>query len=155
MYYKEVIEKSKSSGSILFGRYGKIGWAYWQNGNKEDAEYWFNEQVKLSQTAIDKGRYYASSYDYNAGGQNAYYDLAGVYAFRGEKEKALEMLKVFDSCRVISFYMVESIKRNPMFISIRDDLEFKRIVKSWEEKYQAEHERVRKFLEEHKEYKNL
>ena len=45
--------------------------------------------------------------------------------------------------------MVEDIKKyNPLFNSIRNDPEFQKIVRSWVAKYQAEHERVRKWLEE-------
>ena len=40
------------------------------------------------------------------------------------------------------------IKNDPLFDSIRDEPEFQQIVKDVEEKYQAEHERVRQWLEE-------
>ena len=40
------------------------------------------------------------------------------------------------------------IKKDPLFNSIRDEPEFQQIVKDIEAKYQAEHERVRQWLEE-------
>jgi len=45
-------------------------------------------------------------------------------------------------------WMVISFKNNPLFDSIRDEPEFQQIVRDVEAKYQAEHERVRKWLEE-------
>jgi hypothetical protein len=44
--------------------------------------------------------------------------------------------------------MIANIKNDPLFNSIRDEPEFQQIVKDIEAKYQAEHERVRKWLEE-------
>jgi phage/plasmid-associated DNA primase len=40
------------------------------------------------------------------------------------------------------------IKNDPLFDTIRDGPEFQKIVRDMEAKYQAEHERVRKWLEE-------
>ena len=40
------------------------------------------------------------------------------------------------------------IKTDPLFNSIRNEPEFQQIAKDIEAKYQAEHERVRKWLEE-------
>ena len=40
------------------------------------------------------------------------------------------------------------IKRDPLFDSIRHEQEFQQIVQDAEAKYQAEHERVRQWLEE-------
>ncbi|HUX94149.1 MAG TPA: hypothetical protein VMV47_00340 [Bacteroidales bacterium] len=40
------------------------------------------------------------------------------------------------------------IEDDPLFDSIRDDPEFQQIVKEVESKYQAEHERARRWLEE-------
>ena len=40
------------------------------------------------------------------------------------------------------------IKNDPLFNSIRNEPEFQQIVRDVEAKYQAEHERVRKWLEE-------
>jgi molybdopterin converting factor small subunit len=42
------------------------------------------------------------------------------------------------------------IKNDPLFNSIRSEPEFQQIVRDVEVKYQAEHERVRKWLEDNK-----
>jgi hypothetical protein len=44
--------------------------------------------------------------------------------------------------------MVSLIKTDPLFDSIRNEPEFQQIVRDVETRYQAEHERVKKWLEE-------
>ena len=77
-----------------------------------------------------------------------YYYLAETYAVRGEKDKAYENLKIFNKLQIIVSARVVRIKDTPLFDNIRDEPEFQQIVKEVEAKYQAEHERVRKWLEE-------
>jgi hypothetical protein len=45
-------------------------------------------------------------------------------------------------------WLVTQIKNDPFFESIRDEPEFQQIVRDVEAKHQAEHERVRQWLEE-------
>ena len=145
-YFIKYIELLKSLGQILQGYQSMIGYAYLQNGFKKEAEYWFNEQKRLSQESIKLGRGYSTSSSFSS---NAYYDLAGVYAFMGEKEKAYEILRIITRYPIIPLSMVDDIKKyNPLYNSIRNEPEFQKIVKDMEAKYQAEHERVRKWLEE-------
>jgi len=119
----------------------RIGYAYWRNGFKDSADYYFNKQVEYCNVAIRLGRPYGQNF--------AYYDLAGVYAFMGNKIKAYENLKSFNQCPFGQvLWIVKYIKIDPLFNSIRDEPEFQQIVREIDAKYQAEHERVRKWLEE-------
>jgi len=77
-----------------------------------------------------------------------YYDLASIYAFRGEKDKAFENLRIFNQRQKILFGMVTAFQNDPLFESIGDEPEFQQILSDVEAKYQAEHERVRQWLEE-------
>ena len=52
----------------------RIGYVYWQNGYKKEAEYYFNEQIKYCNKTIELKRL-QGHYLYT------YYDLAGIYAF--------------------------------------------------------------------------
>jgi len=93
--------------------------------------------------SIDLNRPYARRRLY------AYYDLAAVYAFRGEKDKAYENLRIFNRNKRMPLWVVDAIKiSDPLFDSIREEPEFQQIVRDIEAKYQAEHERVRQWLEE-------
>ena len=76
------------------------------------------------------------------------YDLAAVYAFMGDREKAYENLRLWAKMPSCQLWWITFIKNDPLFNSIRNEPEFKQIVKDQEAKYQAEHERVRKWLEE-------
>jgi len=146
-YFKKYIEKEKSIGELPVTGQNVIGFVFWKNGYKKDAEYWFNEQIRSSEEAIKLGRDYAKLIFLQ---NNAYYDLAGLYAFRGEKEKAYEYLKIYDnSSSVFPLMLRDDIKKyNPLFNSLRDEPAFQKIANDIDSKYQAEHERVRKWLEE-------
>ncbi|MBN2861983.1 MAG: hypothetical protein JXN62_02400, partial [Bacteroidales bacterium] len=139
-YYKKYVERLEASGDIDLRNMQRVGYVYWQNGYKEEAEYYFNKQLEYCYRVIELGRY----------GQNfnAFYDLAGIYAFRGERDKAIENLKKFNQRKWMDFFMARLIKQDPLFNSIRNDPEFLEIVRDIERKYQSEHERVRKWLEE-------
>jgi hypothetical protein len=119
----------------------KIGYVYWQNGFKDEAEYYFDEQINYCNRMIELGRMYAESLI-------TYYDLATVYALRGEKDKAYENLRIFDQRQIMPNWAVTLFKFDPLLDNIRDEPEFQQIVKDVEAKYQAEHERVRQWLEE-------
>ena len=139
-YYERFEDRIKASGdSAMFGP-SRIAYAYWQNGMIEKAEYYFKEKVKRLNKFILE-RPVTSTY-FN------YYNLAGVYAFSGEKEKAYEHLRIFNQKQGIPIWMVIMINDDPLFNSIRDEPEFQQIVKDVEAKFQAEHERVRRWLEE-------
>jgi len=140
-YYKKYIERLKTLGNLSINNMHRIGWAYWQNGHKEEAEKYFDMQVEYCNGVIELGRSYAQNL-------YPYYDLAGVYAFHGEKDKAYENLRIFNQRKIEHLWMVTLIKNDPLFDSIRDEEEFQKIVRDVEAKYQAEHERVRKWLEE-------
>jgi TolB-like protein/Tfp pilus assembly protein PilF len=147
-YFKKYIERLKSSGKFPFGNLSLIGYAYWKNGYKKEAEYWFNEQKRARQESFELGRKNSSIYGFGSS-NTAYYDLAGVYAFMGEKEKAFENLRIFARKSIFPLLTVDFIKKyDPLFNSIRNETEFQKIVKDMETKYQAEHERVRKWMEE-------
>jgi TolB-like protein/AraC-like DNA-binding protein len=141
-YWEKYVKILKSQGDVLVMHYmHRIGYAFWQNGNEESAEYYFNEQIKYCERSIELGRQYEKML-------YTYYDLAGVYAFRGERYKAYENLRIFNHKPIMSSWMVSLIKTDPLFDTIRGEPEFQQIIRDVEVKYQAEHERVRKWLEE-------
>ena len=88
-YFKKWFERLKTQERLSTNSMHHIGYAYWQNGYKEEAEYYFNEQIKYGNRMNELKR---------PGGEglNTYYDLAGVYAFRGERDKAYKNLRIFN-----------------------------------------------------------
>ena len=121
----------------------RIGYAYAKNGLTKKAEYYFNKQIEYCNEAIRSGLPYGNS--------TAYYDLAGVYAYRGDKIKAYENLRIFNQRTGRYFlWIVRYIKLDPLFNGIRNEPEFQKITKEMDAKYKAEHERVGKWLKEQK-----
>jgi TolB-like protein len=122
----------------------RVGLAFWRVGKHKEAEYYFNQQIKYCEATIKNKRSYPNDY----GG--AYYDLASTYAFLGDKAKAYKYLDEFDKMKTKMAYWEMLIKHDPLFDSIRGEEHFKRIEQGVESRCQAEHERVKKWIEENK-----
>ena len=131
----------RAQGNIRINNVQRVGYAYSKNGFKDSAEYYFNKQIEYCNEDIRLNRGYAAS-------GAAYYDLAGVYAYRGDSVKAYENLRKFLQNPTLNLWINRFINYDPLFDGIRDEAEFQGILKELNLKYQAEHERVRKWLEE-------
>jgi TolB-like protein/Tfp pilus assembly protein PilF len=140
-YKKRQFETLKSQEEIEVSGMHRMGIVFWQNGYKKEAEYCFNKQIENCNRSIELKRSYSGHILFT------YYDLAGIYAFLGEKDKAFKNLRIFNQLQKMPLWMVSFIKTDPFFNSIRNEPEFQQIAKEIEAKYQAEHERVRKWLE--------
>jgi len=139
-YFKKYVRRSKTLDQPLFLASFRIGYAYWVNGFKEEAKSYFNTGFEWYNDMLESDRFKVNFI--------FYFDLAAIYAFLGDKEKAFENLRLFNRRHWMPFYMIKDIKNDPMFDSIRDEPEFQQIVRDIEAKYQAEHKRVRQWLEE-------
>ncbi|MCX6328974.1 MAG: hypothetical protein NTZ85_05585, partial [Bacteroidia bacterium] len=140
-YINKHLELLESLKQTDIGNEWIIGYIFWKNGYKEKAEYFFDKTIKNSNSMIDLGRAYAQA-------PEVYYDLAGVYAFKGETDKAFKNLRIFSQKPCVEIKWGTLLKYDPSFNSIRSEPEFQQIIRDVEAKYQAEHERVRKWLEE-------
>ena len=138
-YWIKYVERLKAMGELSINNMQRIGYTYWQNGYKKEAEYFFNEQIEYDLRMNELKRPY---------GLYTYYDLAGVYAFREEKDKAYKNLRILDQKKSFELWTTTFMKTDPLFNSIRNEPEFQQIARDIEAKYQAEHQRVRKWLEE-------
>jgi TolB-like protein/Tfp pilus assembly protein PilF len=142
-YFKKLVAQFKATpeASRKFANHQRIGYAFWQNDNREQAEHYFNVQMEHCQSSIKVGNRYSQLL-------YAYYDIAAIHALRGEKDKAFENLKIFNQRQMMPYWMVTLIKNDPLFENIRDEPEFQQIVRDVEAKYETEHERVRQWLKE-------
>jgi TolB-like protein len=139
--YTKLIERRKESGVLSLDISHRIGYAFWKMGKYKEAENYFNQQIRYGTEMIKLGRQSSSR-------MAAQYDLAGVYAFRGEKEIAYRYLDEVNKKKIFPLWWVTMFKHDPLFDSIREEERFQAILRDVEAKYQAEHERVRKWLEE-------
>ena len=81
---------------------------------------YFDEQINYCIESI------SSENEYGQG--PARYDLAGVYAFLGDKEEAYKWLREYAKLGFVDGTH-ESIKFDPLFDNLRNEDEFKEIVK--------------------------
>ena len=136
-YYKKYIALIKEHGERIDNNaYYKIGLAYWHNGHKEEANYYFKEQINICNRANELGGPWSQSFV-------TYHRLAKVYALLGDKDKAFENLRILNQKQKLPAWIVAQIKNGPVYYNIRDEPEFQQIVRDVEAKYKAEHERVR------------
>lgn len=139
-YYNKWLEKGQLRGqNALFGMH-RIGWAYWMNGMKKEGEEYLMKQIDYSMRILDMGHVIGSTH-------RNYYDLAATYAFLGEKDRAYDYLGIYSNFPIIDSWGVNYLRHDPLFDNIRDEPEFKQIVRDVEAKFQAEHERIRQWLE--------
>ena len=140
-YYKEMEKSQTAFEEMDINDRHRIGYVYWKEGLKDEANELFDLQEQYSKDMIQLGRGHAVS-------GFAHYDLAGVYAFRGEKELAMENLRMFNRREINGIWMVTLINDDPLFDGIRDEPEFRQIVQDVELKYQALHEKIERWLQE-------
>jgi len=138
--YEDWLKKKTELDDQFYRGIHRMAYTYYQIGDKKEAEYYFDKMLELTYTELDLDRK-----DAREGWAN--YNLACVYAFRGDTEKAFENLRLFNKRKTMPLWMVTLINNDFLFDSIRDEPEFQQILSDVEAKFQAEHERVRQWLE--------
>ena len=141
IFAKKIVEYYKKSGKLNLDQSHRVGYAFYQVGRNKEAEYYFNQQIKYDEESIRLNREIVQW-------RAAQYDLAGTYAFLGNKVKAYKYLDEFNTMNSYPLWWVVFLKHDPLFNSIRNEERFQKILQNVEAKYQAEHERVRKWIEE-------
>jgi TolB-like protein/Tfp pilus assembly protein PilF len=130
--------------SANVSQWHRVGFAYLVAGQPEKAEEYFELQKKYCEESINLNTIYAQW-------GNAYYDLAGVFAIRGDKKNAYKNLHIYNDKMggdTGVFMIIWYLKTDPFFESIRNEPEFQDIYHEIETKYYTTHEKVRKWLEE-------
>ena len=89
-------------------------YALWGTGKVDSAKILFDTQIVEFEKEIELGRIERN---------DPYYNLAGIYAFLGKNEKALELLKKHTFTSGLEIYA----KRDPLFESLYKNAEFNRI----------------------------
>ena len=138
-YGQKYINRLEYSGASEITDIAELGYVYLQNGFREEAEMYFQLQIDYCHRMNDLGRFYTA---YTS------YDLATVYAAMGEKDKAYQNLRVFNERDRMPAWAASQLKCLPLFDSLRGEPEFEQIVRVVDDKFQAEHERTRRWLEE-------
>ena len=141
MHFKKWETELEVHGISNVNNLHRIGYVHWKLGDKEKANFYFREQIKTHLRLNEMGST-MSSIGYT------YYDLAGIYAFLGEKDRAYENLRIFKQIQSMPKWLYTLIQNDYLFDNIRNEPEFQQILTDIEVKYQASQERVRQWLEE-------
>jgi tetratricopeptide (TPR) repeat protein len=135
-----LIDYYQESGKLNLQKSHRIGFALWRAGKIEEAQKYLDQQIIYCEESIKRGRDIAHW-------KAAYYDLALTYAFTGNKEKAYQYLDELTKGNTCQARWIYYLKHDPPLNSIRNEERFKKILEDYQAKYQAEHERVKKWLE--------
>ncbi len=141
IHAKQLINKSKRTGSLSLYQSHRIGYALIRAGKTKEGQSYLNQQIKYSQDNIKLSRTFAQR-------KAAHYDLAATYAYLGEMEKAYQYLEEFGKLNFYQKWWLSMAKNDPFFADMRDEEQFQKLLQNMQTKHQAEHERVRKWLEE-------
>lgn len=145
--YQEALDErlawEKSIGKVV-GVNGanpnRIGHLYWVLGEKEKAMKYFNKYIAFGEESIRIGRL-------NAQAGYTSYDMAGIYALLGQKEKAYYYLDQVNNGKIAPSFILALLDDDPMFVSIRSEERFKKIQRELKEKNDKEKERVLSLLQ--------
>jgi TolB-like protein/AraC-like DNA-binding protein/tetratricopeptide (TPR) repeat protein len=137
--YREMKEIRKLSGSPHYIKWKNLAYYNWRKGKMKEAKYYIEQLIKISKESINVGRL-------NALQKGSHFDLAEMYAFIGDKEKAYYYLDEVNKNRAFAMWWVILFEREPYFDNMRQEPRFQKILKDVEAKYQAEHVLVGKWL---------
>jgi len=140
--YQKLLVQLEKSDLLSYNEMHRIGYAFWMNGFKQKANYYFDKQIELSTKGLDLQRINNPFF---------HYDLAGVYAFRGEKENAYEQLNLFmNTIKWKHSWIINLIQNDPLFDRLRSEPRFQAILNEIISENKAEHDRVSKWLKKRK-----
>lgn len=152
LFYTYLYLRDFKNASLLMQKYMEImkqqgrkiepdylfGFVYWENGQKQDANFYFNAVIKEMQKQIAQNQPSVTCY--------AYLTLAKIYSVRNEKAKSLKNLQKAKDCMGSIIIRIMDYKNCPMFDNIRQELEFAQYLKEAEAKYRKEQNKVEKLL---------
>ena len=100
----------------------RLGMVYAKMGRKKEADALFAEDLRINSERIEGKRGIGAG----AGLADSYYGLAVDYAYFGNSAKAVQCL---DSAIQKRFLWLRGYDRDPMFVSLKDRADFKKVIK--------------------------
>jgi TolB-like protein/AraC-like DNA-binding protein/Tfp pilus assembly protein PilF len=119
-----------------------FGYIYLKNGQLKKANYHLNGQLKYFVSSVASNRPFAQQY------YSQMY-LASIYAALGEKEKAIENIKMLKKRKANYKWLQTYVKYFPLLDNIRNEPEFAEVLKDVEAKYQKTHLRAGELIKEY------
>jgi len=135
-YYAQVIDTLNKEERIPLKFAHRLGYVFWNLGQKTRAEEYFNHQLAYCLESLSSGEGY----------QTVEYDLAAVYAFLGEEEKALEYLNRYAS-KGFTYGLHDYILRDPLFEKLWGMEEFKALIQRVQDEKRVLRRKIRELKE--------
>jgi len=134
-------QDTRQESWLITSRYWdyQIGYIYHKLGRTEEAEKTFTEQIQKLQTWQNKGLPFEGRWI-------SYLHLARIYAFQGHRNKALKHLSKYAELGFTAGWH-DFILIDPFFESLKDDPQFKAIVKQAQDEKAAIRVQVREMEE--------
>ncbi|WP_297099435.1 helix-turn-helix domain-containing protein [uncultured Draconibacterium sp.] len=144
-YFDEYIDFLEQRNAIEgLGVVHRPAYVYWQIGKKEEAAYYFDLQIKNTLKDLDLKRPFH---------QFRLIDIAEVYAFNEEKEKAYKYLQfIIDQPVCIPFWLYDIVKNDPQFDKIRNESQFIALEKRYRDRFEMEHQKVKNWISENSKF---
>jgi tetratricopeptide (TPR) repeat protein len=139
--YKESFKYFREYTAIVQNYDPRIAYTFFKSGLTKEAEKYFSEYLDFCQNLLKSSRPYSQI-------NWAYYDIASIYSFRGDKENALKNLKLYSRNKNCELWMLTDMKFDPLLSNIRNEPEFIQIEKEMENKYQIVSAEVGKWIKE-------
>ncbi len=138
----QAFETYDSLTSFRLNHMHRLAYLYWISGKKNKADDLFQEQILVCNANIKLNRWYATAF------REAYYDLAGVYFFTGQRDQGFEYLREFADQKFIPPYMIDLMKVDPLFESVRNTTEFQSIISRFTDRAEREQSSVKQMLKD-------
>ncbi|UCH15726.1 MAG: helix-turn-helix domain-containing protein [Bacteroidales bacterium] len=117
------------------------GFVHLKNGNMQEAKYYLLEDINKCQEEIDLNMQSAQRYE-------SHFFLFIDYLALGEKEKAFTYLKEMKQMKFVPYWVIVDLNHWPGFNDVSNDPVFIDVKNTLTSRYQKEHKRIEKLLEE-------
>ena len=107
----------------------RYAYALWENGKYDSAKLMFDVQIKTFEKELELGRIERN---------DPHYNLAGIYAFLEEYDKAFEHLRKHQFTSGLEIYA----ERDPLFKNLQDNQEFKTIIQKAKDEKQVLRDKI-------------
>jgi len=134
-YFSRWLEKFDRPEEINYNVIHRVGYVCWKNGFADQAEVYFNLQMRYCDKLIESQKMWGQHYF-------AHYDRAALYAFRKEHTKAYQDLSVVRQIQHPPLWLVTLIEKDPMFESIRHEQPFLQTTEEIKARFGKEHDRI-------------
>ena len=119
-------------------------------GYTEEAKELFYKQIEITNRLLADDENINENNDYNK-----YVDLVGIYSALGEKDKAIEYLRMLNKMKWYHIWMVTLLQNHQIFDNLRNDPEFIQLSTEIIMKYQRGHDQVKDWLEDNELFKPI